>query len=685
MTTRTLILALLITGCRDKGTETGAPAGGGDSDPAPLVLQQPLGEAPPDPLAGSGVESCAVYQEERCDGPVLQQCDVYDVAAGDFPADVDPLLHRVLLYERWYDLYHQPNGLTADRGFVGETLAGTPEAEWGALEHFEDFHGIGDSAIWTGVALDAYAMRYLQTGTEADYARMEQKARQLVTLFEVTGVPGYLSRAHFLLLDPDDPPTDQHFTERDPDSLDHRDNPLDPADAPDLPAAYTDGSGTPMWRGNPSIDQYTGPMVAFPLVWGLLQDEDLRDRIATQLTCYLKRLRRVEIQNLQENQEALELVRAYFADGTVELDEDDIDLTATDTLVVYVLDQLNSENADAFDRSCPAAVMTEPDQVIDASDDDFLLDLVVLVGNLLSGDLELEEGIDHLYAVNIRGGDAAHMMHLAAMSYWFTGDAMYMDFLQDELIANLRADEVAATAGALILPKWCRSYYGPHITFPPIWALSNLLTNSALKTSLHRVMEDEMRQKVMADMGNAKFDLMYAGGVPADIATEADAAAAEALEYVRALGGNGGVLDDPRRTYTLDRQWVLDNMPPGIEAQCPTEEERATCEAGFDVLGIQIPGEVITGECTGAPGECPVGDGCADAVASGPMPMDYRVWEDFLWQRDPYKIGDGNSPEGGRQSPGLDLIEAFWLARSYGLLDEGAGQVLAWRTAGDCD
>jgi hypothetical protein len=160
----------------------------------------------------------------------------------------------------------------------------------------------------------------------------------------------------------------------------------------------------------------------------------------------------------------------------------------------------------------------------------------------------------------------------------------------------------------------------------------------------------------------------------------------ESLESVRSLGGNGGVLMDPRRKYTLDSQWVIDNLPDGIEVDCPTAEERAFCEDGYEFMGIPVPGETISFECSGAADECVLDDGlCATAFASEPMPMEYRVWEDFLWQRDPFKLGRSFGVEGEGQSPGLDLIEIFWLARTYGFLENGEGQVLAWEETGSCE
>ena len=107
-----LILAGLLTphlGCGDDSA--GAADGGADASPdasplPELPVRAPL-DTPTDPLAGGAVESCAVYQAERCEGGTLQRCAVYDTAAQAFVDAPDPLLRRLLLYERWYDLYHQ--------------------------------------------------------------------------------------------------------------------------------------------------------------------------------------------------------------------------------------------------------------------------------------------------------------------------------------------------------------------------------------------------------------------------------------------------------------------------------------------------------------------------------------------------------------------------------------------------
>ena len=69
-------------------------------------------------------------------------------------------------------------------------------------------------------------------------------------------------------------------------------------------------------------------------------------------------------------------------------------------------------------------------------------------------------------------------------------------------------------------------------------------------------------------------------------------------------------------------------------------------------------------------------------MARSPLPPSQRAYEDFLWQRNPYKLGGGG--DGDQQSPGLDFSEVYGLARYYGFLDEGKAQVLAWRPMGSC-
>jgi hypothetical protein len=273
-------------------------------------------------------------------------------------------------------------------------------------------------------------------------------------------------------------------------------------------------------------------------------------------------------------------------------------------------------------------------------------------------------------------------MHLAAVAYHMTGDDQYRSFLFDELIGRIHALDAALITEALNMPRWCQPYYGQHITFSPLWSFIASLTDSSLRDQLRRVMNKELWGKAMFEVGNAKFDLMFAGSVPESVASARSQALSEGLTLLAGLGGDGGLLDDPRRTYTLDRPTLLAMLgPSGII--CPTEEQRHLCEDGIKVFGVTIPGQTITGPCTGAPGECMLDGGvCAPALAKTALPVGERFYQDFLWQRSPFEIGADFTPQGTTQSPGLDVTEEYWLARDYGFITAGAGQVLAWRPTG---
>lgn len=673
----------------------------GDSAPATTddglyswSTQQPY-QPPDDPLTDSDIVSCALYHQERCSEGARQVCALYEPATERWVDSPDPMLERALWYDRWYELYHSPDGQTADRYFTTGIEPGAPEEDWGDPDLFASFHGKGDSAIWTGMALHAHMFRYLETGTEADYQRFEDKVRVLLDLFEITGVPGYLARNHFLLMDdPDAPLSDQHMMERNPDELDHTDNPIGDPGRAELPDAYTGGiededglvwTGTPYWHGNPSIDQYTGPMTTLPAAHGLLRDEELRERIAEQLTCYLARLRRVRLFNLQDNPDAIEATQALLGGGALQLDVDDLDFSTLDELQGWVLVQPNSRNADSFDPSCPSSLPTEFWKEFDASDSDFLVDLVVFFATFASGDLELEEGVDHFYFPSVRGGDAMHLMHLAAMGWQLTGEEQYAT-LMDELQRDVQAVRVAHTAGAWANPKWCNGFYGTHITFTPWWAFLNLLEPSPLRSEMERALRVEMWEKMAADHGNAKFSLMYATVADPDQAADIDTAMEQGLELLEDLGGVGGVSLDPRRRYPMSYDETVAMLPEGIAPECPTEEQRSLCEDGMTVLGIAIPGESISGECSDTSDECGLTTGlCATAMADHALPVPLRDVQDFQWQRNPYKLGSTSSSQGTQQYPGIDYLEPYWLARYFGLITDGDGQVLAWKDDGDCD
>lgn len=648
-----------------------------EDDPAPTTPDAPWRQetrapflAPDDPLEGTTTQSCAVLDATRCHAGEAQVCAPYDPAAERFVDDLDPLALRALRYDRWYDLFHSPDGQAAEREFTTGIAAGTPEEEWADPSVFSRYDGVGDAAIWTGVAANAALLRWLSTGTTADRDRYEALIRTLLTLFEVTGVDGYLARHHYLVTDDASTRGDAHIFRTAPNSG----NLPASLDGPDLPASYLDGtSGEPWWHGNPSIDQYTGPMVTFPAAWSLLDDPDLRDRLARQLTCYLTRLRKIELRNLQSSELAAGAIAEVFAFDPGLQDDPDAGFAELDTLHAWVLPRLHAGNAATYDTTCPDEVQLEPWRILDAASSDFATDLLALIADAGAA---TRNSIDHFYIPNVRGGDAMHMLHLTASAWHMTGDERWRDAFHDVFVDAMDAPRVANTLGSLQPPPWCRSFYGDHITIWPLWAALNLLDDSPVRDELVRAMREQAWGQLAEPLLNAKFMLLAAHHVP-----DLDHLAADAVSLLDGLHGNGGVLDDPRRTYALPYE---DPIDAGATPRCPTEAERAQCEDGFSFGGTRIGGESIGHTCFGVDAECPLGDGrCAWALASEALPPELRPWDDFIWQRSPFKLGRLVG-DGRKQSPGLDLTEPFWLARYLGATDAGAGVVLAWRGDGSC-
>lgn len=711
-------------GPQDDGADTGDPGSGqpndddadgslgadtstGDVDagPAPLLssLQPTLSAPVPLPLP-DGVESCGLFLEERCDADTdtdintRYRCELFDSGTASFVEDPDPLLRRAYLYDRWYDLYNSPDGQTVKRVLGAFTPGDTPEEEWGAFEHFDHYRGGGDAAIWTGVALNADIFRWQATGSAADWERVERKVRQVVRLFDVTGVPGYLARYHLLRLPVGAPRTDAIITHYgDETTLSHMYNPIeDPEGVDGLPVEYLEGvagedgvkvEGVPMWSGAVSIDQYTGPFVALPMVLPFLEDEELVARITMHMTCYLKRLRRLEIIGLQESPEVLAGLSKLFGDGTLQLDDGDIDLTQLDRIVGYYHEGLNAKNVDTFDRSCPDTMALEPTRLLDARDDDFFLDMLEL-GLDLDAKKQFREGqADHFYAVNVRGGDASHMMHMVALAWWLTGEEHYREFFHEELIGNLDAVAVALTVQAFRTPRWCYKYYADHISYGTHWQFITMLPEGPLRDDMIRVMHEEHWLKGLQPLNNAKFDVLYASTVPAALAGDwRDHAILEAAELLAEFGGNGGTLEAPRRDYVLDRADVVAALPDHITTVCPTSLERKQCEEPGDVLGIPLDEKIISHTCDDRAAECLMDDGlCTDAVASEGLPMALRSHGGFMWQLDPLRMGSYLADPGREQSHGRDLAEPYWMARYYGYIEEGAGTLLAWQPLGACD
>ncbi len=620
-------------------------------------------------------ESCAVFQDTRCKAGKKQVCAVWDADQQAF-VEPDGLLKRELLYERWYDLYMNIHGITAGRVFKAPIAPGTPESEWAAASKFAGRDGTGDGAIWTGTALLAYDLRYAVTGSPADYQRMVQKVRQTLALFECTGVPGLLARYHFCAV-PDDVSTDdptkylRHFNPDDPNNVEYVPIPKDTK--AELPDYYTNGfeyngkhvDCKPYLLDTPSIDQYSAPLVALGLAWDWLKDPDLKQRIAEQITCHLKRLKRVRIYNLQKNQQLLDSLKNYLIQGNLHLDPGDMDFSKLNELIIYYVPMLNELNKDSYDRTCPDKINYGFDEEIDVSAQGYLGKLLVLF-NRMQHQQVAKDSISLFMIPELRGGDAIQMLLRGVLAYHMTGDPQYKDFVLKELIGREHALDTADTAGALIMPKWCRKFYGDNITYIPMFGLMRILKEPWILKRLQKMEKSEFKDKSMKGLENAVFDFLYYLTEDKSVDPDLDTYVQRAVQQVNEFGGNGSAgLDDPRRNYNED---LTRDTPPGIELEHPSQQDMDICGADINFMGIKIPGKKIDPNAW---------------MSKKALPMKYRTFEDYIWQRNPFKVKELHPNPGNQQSPGLDLILPYYLGRAAGLVKAGMHTVLLWEDTGE--
>lgn len=357
---------------------------------------RPYVVSPAESLLPDRLESCAVIAEERCDDDTVWHCSLFDGELDDWAGEVPAMTEQAFWFDRYFDLYQSPSGLSMDLEFMQPALVGTPEEEWSSAEFFRQYDGRGDSSGWTGTALWGAAARYAVTGTAADYERMIASMEALALLYEVTSVPGMLARSHYAMLEDGAPEphgrpgellfdfgvgdgTDGHFT-----------LPIDETLFPRFPDYYFDGveiGGThygtsPRFQYDTSRDQYVrglpGLMLAYDLLGEGEQEDALRVVLEEELPCTLNRLRKGRISNLQSATAVLDAVTTYLGAADLLLDEGDLDFTTLDELVFYVMEQPHPDHLDAFDASCPDGppMEVDPDLEFDASEPTFLTDFV---------------------------------------------------------------------------------------------------------------------------------------------------------------------------------------------------------------------------------------------------------------------------------------------------------------------
>ena len=186
-----------------------------------------------------------------------------DPAAADESSPPGPLRLKAEAHDRWLEQWHTPNyGSHLHVKFTDETRT-----------EVERYHGHGDSCIWTGTYVTSQANRYRVTGDPQALDNVVRSVSALSRHLHVTGREGFIAR---YVGPADDPGHAGELAGCEEDENCHR-----------LESGPYAGD---FWKGNTSRDQYTGWFMAMAFAYDVIRDEELRSRIAADVTEVLDRL-----------------------------------------------------------------------------------------------------------------------------------------------------------------------------------------------------------------------------------------------------------------------------------------------------------------------------------------------------------------------------------------------------------
>ena len=516
----------------------------------------------------AGLDSCAVYQETTCTEGTLQRCDLYDGRAAQWLDEPDPMLAQAYWYDRYYDLYHRMEGQTSDLVFTEPMWPGTPEAVWGAPERFHEYDGFGDGSGWTGTALWAAAARFHSTGTEADYGRMLDQLASMVFLYEANDIPGMLMRSHFAMLEEGAPPPTGHPGKAVTTFIEpcdwHFRYPLTEEHLASLPSYYTDGveiagthyGATPLGMGDASVDMYVrslpGLMLAYDMLGDGLEEQRLRSAIETEVPCTLRRLKKFRIRNLQSNPFFLDAIVSYLGTDRLILEPDDMDFSTLDSIYGYVMEQPNPDHMESFEVPCPDGLPTEVDPAYDLDASKWIEFFVRFADITQRMQRQGELPIAWILFVSVRGSDALYLTQWALAAHYFTGEARYLDFL-DEMMAEIDYWPVVDTYGSFWSPKWCARHFGPSLLYPTLWNIQSRVSpehDPVFWNTLAAFIAEESRYKELAQTNDALFGILYDNMVDEVIDPLGHAYALSMANMLREMGQiQVANKNEPRRNY----------------------------------------------------------------------------------------------------------------------------------------
>ena len=184
-----------------------------------------------------------------------------EVADYDESLEPGPLRLKAEAYDAWHERWHRPYyGSSLEVLFTDDTRT-----------EVQVYGGSGDSCIWTGTHLVSQAFRYHITRDPQAKANAITVVHALDGHLHITGRPGFIARYR----GPQDPKV----------------MPSNCAEDVDYCHIVNDGPyAGDFWKGDTSRDQYTGWFFGMCTAYDLVDDEDMRDMIRSDVAEVLDEL-----------------------------------------------------------------------------------------------------------------------------------------------------------------------------------------------------------------------------------------------------------------------------------------------------------------------------------------------------------------------------------------------------------
>ncbi|MCK5799228.1 MAG: hypothetical protein KAI47_18680 [Deltaproteobacteria bacterium] len=422
-----------------------------------------------------------------------ETCELYSIAQKTFvPLSKDGFHDRARRHNAWIRAHHLLGGTIGDVHFKTAALK-TPAA----------YHGIGDSAIWTGTYLAAEALRLEVTGSKDALHNVEGLVDAVHRLLAANGHRGYLSRYAASFKDPDPLVVAQY---RAGEVRHHK---------------VTYQGADWFWIGGTSRDQYQGVLLGYSRAYDALPPGAHRDQVRNDMIAICDELMKertltVKVRfNLggkwQEIPLSMKITNVIlnpteFKDGTP-----------------YIQIGADSNAGDVVDGSTMAGFREFWPDFHD------VIQQIPLLGALLNFSMPRSGSAIMLAAIMRIGIQVTEGIPSAAAE-----NAKFKAYYAKHIgtwLSKMKAYLNLNGAGSC----W-KSYYGNNFTWEPMWTLARLETDPAIHRQIVDEVMDAKMWPVVKDHKNVFFSYIYGYQVvPGPTITKVvDAAKAQLAQFQEA-------------------------------------------------------------------------------------------------------------------------------------------------------